>query len=155
MIRKLIRWARITKAGTDTEQFATQQLEYMGKVGEGLMVFPYGIHANVPADALALMFSVGGNPENRAAIAWTPKDRPQLAEGEVAFYHPRLPDMIIKLQANGEMLIQSGVKINIVAPETEFTGIVKANGKIIDDTHQHSQGNDSNGDTEVNIVGVL
>ena len=118
------------------------------------MVFPYGLHGNVPAGALALMFAVGGNPENRAAIAWTPKGRPELSEGEVAFYHPLIPNLIIKLQSNGEMLIQSEVKINIIAPETEFTGIVKANGKVIDDTHGHTQGNDSDGDTEASISGV-
>lgn len=155
MLRKLIRWARITKAGTDAEQFPVQQVEYMGKVADSLMVFPYGMHGNVPADSLGLMFAVGGNPENRATIGFAPQDRPTLEEGEVAFYHPLLPNLIIKLQASGEMLIQSDLKINIVAPETEFTGIVKANGKVIDDTHQHSQANDSNGDSQVNINGVL
>ena len=155
MIRNLLRWARITKAGDDDKAFATQQMEYLGKVAEGLIVFPYGLHGNVPPDSLALMFAVQGNPDNRAAIAWKPKDRPTLKAGEVAFYHPLLPNLIIKLKEDGKMLIQSDVKIDIIAPETEFTGTVKANGKIIDDTHQHSQPNDSAGNSQATIVGVL
>ena len=88
MLSKLIRWARITKAGSDDKAFPVQQMEYRGKVADGLIIFPYGLHGNVPADSLALMFSVGGSADNRAAIAYTPTDRPKLADGEVAFYHP-------------------------------------------------------------------
>lgn len=107
MFRNLLRWARIVSPGTDDKQFATQQMEYRGKIADGLIVFPYGLHGNVPADALALMFAVGGDPENRAAIAWTPKDRPQLAGGEVAFYHPPTDGWII-WRESGDLEIITG-----------------------------------------------
>ena len=81
LIKNIVRWAKITTAGTDDQQFATQQMEYLGKVADGIIVFPYGLHGNVPPDALALMFAVQGNPDNRAAIAWTPKNRPKLKSG--------------------------------------------------------------------------
>ncbi len=103
----MIRWARITKAGSDDQQFATQQMEYLGKVADGLIVFPYGLHGNVPPDALAMMFAIQGNPDNRAAIAWTPKNRPKLAEGEVAFYHPPT-DAFMIWRANGDLDIETG-----------------------------------------------
>lgn len=130
-------------------------MEYMGKTADGFMVFPYGLFANVPKDTLALMLAIQGNPDNRAAIACSVDNRPDLEEGETAFYHPLIPGLLIKLKADGKMSIESAVKIDIIAPETEFTGIVKANGKIIDDTHGHAQANDSGGNTEVNISGVL
>lgn len=107
MLKNLIRWAKITKAGSDDTQFATQQMTYLKKVGDGIMVFPYGTHANVPPGALALMFAVQGNPDNRAAIAWTPKNRPTLAEGEVAFYHPPTKAFII-WRASGDLDIETG-----------------------------------------------
>ena len=128
MLRKLIRWARISKAGTDDKQFAVQQVDYMGKTADTMMIFPYGTHANVPADSLALMFSVQGDAANRASIAWEPKERPTLAEGEVAFYHPLIPNFLIKLQANGEMLIKSDVKVFMDAPSTEITGDLTVGG---------------------------
>lgn len=124
MLRNLIRWARITKAGTDKEQFATQQMEYLGKVADGLIVFPYGIHGNVPPDALALMLAVQGSADNRAAIAWTPKDRPELKAGEVAFYHPPT-DAFIIWKENGDLDIETGnggtANININCKNVNLT----------------------------------
>lgn len=109
LIKNIVRWATITKAGSDDQQFATQQMGYLGKVADGIIIFPYGIHGNVPPGALALMFAVQGNPDNRAAIAWTPKDRPKLAEGEVAFYHPPT-DAFMIWRANGDLDIETGNK---------------------------------------------
>lgn len=158
MLRNLLRWARITKAGTDDKQFATQQMSYLGKVADGVMVFPYGIHGNVSVDALCLMFSVEGNPENRAAIAWTPKDRPKLAAGEVAFYHPPTGGSMI-WRANGDLDIQTKGDINITAANLNVTGethlddIVTSNDIDISHTHVHEQINDGNGDTEFDTEG--
>lgn len=179
MLRNLLRWARITKAGTDDQQFATQQMEYLGKVSDGLIVFPYGIHGNVPADALALMFAVQGNADNRAAIAWTPKDRPKLKEGEVAFYHPPT-DALIKWDEDGNLIITTGengagnVTLNCKDATVNATGSVAIttptltlngnfvvngtmtnNGKDVGATHGHAQANDSAGNSEANISGVL
>lgn len=153
MFRNLLRWARITKAGTDTEQFAVQQMEYLGKVADGIIIFPYGLHGNVPADSLALMLAVQGSADNRAAIAWTPKDRPTLKDGEVAFYHPPTDAFMIWRQ-NGDLDIEAGnggasninikaATVNLAADvnitgDTVFTGSVTANGKVIDDTHSHT-----------------
>lgn len=147
-IKNIVRFARITKAGSDDKQFATQQMEYLGKVADGLIVFPYGIHGNVPPDALALMFAVQGNPDNRAAIAWTPKNRPKLAEGENAFYHPPT-DAFIIWRANGDLDIETGNKgganininckqVNVTASESmtlttplaTFTGDVAIDGSL-------------------------
>lgn len=174
MIRKMLRWARITKAGSDDGQFAIQQMEYLGKLANGLIVFPYGLHGNVPADSLALMFAVGGDADNRAAIAWTPKDRPKLTEGEVAFYHPPTDGYVI-WRKNGDLDISSTAKVKVVATgdvevtsptvnitgdvnivgNTAFTGTVTANGKDISDTHSHTQGVDSRGDSQAVISGVI
>jgi len=169
LFRNTNRWARITKAGSDDKQFATQQLEYMGKVADALMVFPYGFHANISPDALVLMSAIGDDPENRAAIGGAAKNRPTLAEGEVAFYHPPT-DAFIIWRDNGDLEIETGnggtadinittTTINITADvniigNTTFTGEVTANGKDIGDTHGHAQGSDSNGDTQANISGV-
>ena len=163
--RNLIRWARITKAGSDDKQFATQQMEYLGKVADGLIVFPYGLHGNVPPDSLALMFAVQGNPDNRAAIAWAPKDRPKLAEGEVAFYHPPT-DAFMIWRANGDLDIETGSKgganininckqANITASESvtfttplaTFTGDVAIDGNLQVDVDFNNDGKATLGGT--------
>lgn len=130
MGRNIVRWSKITKSSPDDQQRPSQQMEYLGKVGDGIIVFPYGLHANVPPDILTLMFAIEGHSENRAAIPFNTTKRPKLAAGEVAFFHPLLPDMLIKLQANGKMLIKSGVSVDVDAPEATFSGNVTIAGDL-------------------------
>lgn len=131
MGKNVIRWSKITKSSPDTQQFPSQQMEYLGKVADGAMVFPYGIHGNIPADVLALMVSVQGNPDNRAVIGVIPKDRPKLADGEVAFYHPPT-DAFIIWRSTGELDIETGDNgtkdINIKASSVNITGDLQVSG---------------------------
>lgn len=87
-IKKLLRWVRSTKAGDDTGKYPVQQFEYMGKTIDAVVIYPYGHHANMPADVLAIAGAINGDSENRAVIGCLPPDRPQLAGGEVVLYHP-------------------------------------------------------------------
>jgi hypothetical protein len=116
MLRNLIRWARITKAGTDEGQFHTQQLEYLGKTANTVMVFPYGLHSNCTPDSLALMLSVQDNPENRASIAWSPKNRPVMASGEVCLYHPET-NSIISWRQGGNLEIKTDANIDVTCAD--------------------------------------
>ena len=182
MFKRLLRWARTVKAGSDTGQFAVQQVEYNGKLMNVLMVFPYGHHGNVPADALNLLMGIDCNTDEHAAIGWTPKIRPQLKDGEVTFYHPPTGGTATWKQ-NGDLDITTEYDINIVCKNLnitcenmtvnasseviinvpEFTlngnytsiGTMTNNGKDVGDTHRHSQGSDSDGDAEQDIIGVL
>lgn len=220
-LKNQIRWNTVTAAGEDDPtKFAVQQVEYLGKAADSTMVFPYGLHGNVPAGAFGIMFSVQDNPDNRATIAWTPKDRPQLKEGEVAFYHPPTDAFIIwtesgnleietgneatgsifidgsnidinvenganiyatdvlvsadtveidaaattvtgTLQVDGLATLNAGVAVNGAAGASVNGNInvtgntvlgtnVTSNGVNISDTHEHTQGNDSAGNTEQN-----
>lgn len=147
MLRNLLRWARITRAGSDAEQFAVQQTEYLGKVADTLIVFPYGVHGNAPPDALALMMAIQGNPDNRAAIAWTPKIRPKLAEGEVAFYHPPTGGLVVwrasgdlEITTKADVLIDcanltatasAGVTVNAVTATVNAIGSVTVTAPVV------------------------
>lgn len=160
-LHNLLRWIRVIRTGADDPtKFHVQQIEYMGKVADTLMVFPYGLHGNVPEDALGLMFSIQGNPDNRGVIAWVPKGRPILKGGEVAFYHPPT-DAFMIWRENGDLDIETGTggtgKINIKSNEviidgnltvtgiTTLSDTVTSNGKDISDTHTHT--GDSGGTT--------
>lgn len=160
MLRKLLRWGRITKSGDDTGQFPIQQTEYLGKAADAVIVLPYGFHANIPADALAMLFAIQGNPDNRAALPLSVKQRPQLAEGEVAFFHPETGSVVV-WKADGSLEIETLQSVTITAPTVTINGNLVVSGtmtnagKDVGSTHQHAQGNDSGGSTEQNIVGVL
>lgn len=140
MWRNLLRWARITKAGVDGKQFAEQQVSYMGKVADSVMVFPYGMHGNVPVDYLTVMAAMAGNAENRAVLGCLPKTRPELAEGETAFYHPPTNAFII-WRSTGALEIQTGEgggapitvvasQVDVTAPVINMTGDVTIDGNL-------------------------
>lgn len=150
-IKNMLRWARITKAGADDKQFPIQQMEYLGKVGDGVMVFPFGFHGNVTPDSLALMFAVQGHSDNRAAIAFDPKNRPKLAEGEVAFYHPPTgafmiwrSDGSLEIETANEGTANINIKANLnitgnlsVTGETALGETVTSDGTNISNDHVH------------------
>lgn len=113
MIRSLLRWARTTKVGDDTADFPVQQVGYLGKVGDSVMWFPYGMHANIPIDELVLMVSMQGNPEARVSIPGSPQKRVKpLAASEVVFFHPDTGSKL-HFKANGDIEIDSQKDVNI------------------------------------------
>lgn len=151
-IKNIIRWARITASGIDTRQYPVQQVEYKGKVGDCLMIFPYGHHANLTPESLVAMFAVEGDPNNRAGIGWTPTNRPVLAAGEICIYHPP-SGSIIKFNAAGGIDITAVEDVTLTAQDmtinldnlnvncsgtAAFTGALTSNGKDISDGHAHS-----------------
>ena len=108
MLRNLIKWATISAtAPAEAQQFAVQKVTYQGKVADSAVLFPYGLHANLPAGSLGLLFSVNGESDNRAMIGFDSKNRPQLLENETAFYHPPTGSYIKWTQA-GDLDIQVG-----------------------------------------------
>jgi len=61
----------------------------MGDTAEFVAIFPYGMHANLPVDALVTLFSVNGQEQNLAGIGEVPEKRiKNLESGEVVFFHP-------------------------------------------------------------------
>ncbi len=113
MVKSLLRWARTTKAGDDSKDFPVQQVGYLAKVGDSLMWFPYGMHANVPVDELVLMVSMQGNPEARVSIPGSPKKRVRpLASSEVVFFHPNTGSKL-HFKANGDIEIEATRDLNV------------------------------------------
>lgn len=156
-----MRWARVTAPGADADQFPVQQIEYLGKVANSFIVFPYGMHANVGADALALLFAVQGASGNKAAIAGSPQKRPKnLAAGEVVFYHPNTGSLI-HFRTNGDLdidtvkespgnvninVVQANItasdSVNITAPDTNITGDLDVSGDTTLGANVSSNGKD-------------
>lgn len=115
LIRSIARLARVTRAGDDSGDFPIAQVGYMGKVGDAVMWFPYGIHANVREDELAIILSMQGNPEARVALAGSPTSRPHPIEvGEFVVYHPPSGSKI-HFKANGDVEVDSKNDVRVTA----------------------------------------
>lgn len=127
-LRNIVRVGKITGPANNSDQFPVQQLTFKGKVADTLMVFPFGVYANVSTeDALALFFSIDGNEENRAAIAYTPQKRPtDLANGEIAVYHPATASFI-KFRNTGDIEIESTADVNLEGANVNITAATKVN----------------------------
>ena len=115
-IRSMIRWAEVTLTGADDGDFPIQQVTYLGKTGDAFMHFPYGYHANIPREALALMLSVSGRADARVALACSPMERPTgTASGEVVVFHP-LTGSSITFKSSGDIEIETAGEVTVTAP---------------------------------------
>lgn len=145
-IRNLLRWCKVTRdGGSDTDQFPVQQVGYLEKVGDALMWFPFGYHANIPAETLAIMLSMQGNREARVALPGSPIGRPAIAAGEVVIFHPATQSRI-HFKANGDIEVTTDTKIKVTAPLAELIGDLTVSGDVTVD-------GDVNVITDLNVSG--
>ncbi len=145
-IKNLLRWCKVTRdGGSDSDQFPVQQVGYLEKVGDALMWFPFGYHANIPAETLALMLSMQGNSEARVALPGSPVGRPAVAAGEVVVYHPATLSRI-HFKANGDIEVTTKTKIKVTAPLAELIGDMTVSGDV-------TVAGDVNVTTDLNVTG--
>jgi len=106
-IKRLIRIAKIVKAGDDTGNFPVQRISYYGKNIGCNILFPYGMHANLPVGSFVTAYSIGGDTENKVGFGGLPQERiKELPEGEVVFFHP-ITKSKIHFRNNGDIDIES------------------------------------------------
>ncbi len=173
-MKGLLRLARIVASSSDDKNFPVQQIEYLGRNCDATVWFPYGMHANLPPDVLAIAMSLNGNLETRYAFPSSPKERLEsplpnpLEEGDLLLFNP-VSKAYVYFKADGDININSTGTISITAPDIELTGDVDINGTMIRasdgrvtsaedvlsvsgvslQTHVHAQGVDSASDTQV------
>lgn len=133
-IRRLIRLARTSRPSVETKQQAQQQVEYLGKAAESIVVFPYGLHAAAPADTLAVLLAQLGNPE---ALLHMPAlvplaGRPAIppSPGDVVLYSP-VSKAEVRVTAAGAVVVTVGSTIfNLSAAGVVITGDVTITGNV-------------------------
>lgn len=151
-----IKRAIITKGGDDDTARPVQQLEYFGKTSEAEIIFPYGMHANLPKDSILVVFPILNQTSNHVALGGLPNERIQVEEGEVVFFHPLTKAKIhfkkdgnieidalekdIKINCNnasitaqGDVNLTASGELNVDAPTTNWTGNIVLTGDITQD----------------------
>lgn len=164
-LKRLLRFDNLLKF-FDGGAFRSARVKGLGKESTVYVVYPYGLTANAPVGSLCISWQVSGEESNRVAIADDPQNRPKnLEPGEVAVSN-HLTGSEVRFKANGDISITTSTDVNISATNLNVTGDVAIagdvaitgtnvmhNGANIGDTHIHSQGADSNGDSEVDTGG--
>ena len=145
-MRHLLRLARITRPERDpSARFPVHQVAYHGRTANAVAHFPYGMHANPGADVLALMVALSGNGEARLILPTSPESRPELAEGEVVWFHPGTGTSIhfredgsLAIEAVGDVVVESQGRASVAAPEirTASDSTRLSNSAETDDLHQ-------------------
>ena len=168
-------WARIRGKDKGLRR-PNQPASALGSLADVNTVSPYGLWADLPNDALLREVDPG-------VFVSVTETRPTDTErGDPVFFRPATNTRIIArnngdldistAEADGTVNIET-VSANITAsssvtidsPQSTFTGDVQVDGALNVDgdiiggskdylTHTHAQGNDSDGDTQVNTGGI-
>ncbi|MDH4122367.1 MAG: phage baseplate assembly protein V [Deltaproteobacteria bacterium] len=114
----------------------TQRLQVTLLIGETAYVEhaqPYGLEANPPADAQALVLFVGGDRAHGLAVAVSDRaSRPKnLAPGEVCLYSKHGNQIVEKSDGSIEVIPAAGKKVHVVG-DLDVTGNVTASGNVTD-----------------------
>jgi hypothetical protein len=139
-------WGRVT--GADKGQdVPVQQVEVLGRVGDCVIVSPYGLYADLPNDVL--LTEVG---EGKAASV-TVKRPDDLARGEPAFFHPETNSRVIARNDGSLELLVGDNSIKISESGVDITGTLTINGDAYLD-HGHA-GSATAPDGPVSNTGVV
>ena len=173
-IKSLFKIARLLSS-VNTGKFLQGQFGYMGTNARGQIFIPYGTIGRPPDGSQIALFAQNGNESNAIGFASDPKNRvkPNAAPGEhgIANYvsgsylfFPNNGDMLGEIQNNALFNCTGTFKIVIGNTVFEFSedGLTVTGDDpdvIVDGInlklHIHSQGNDGNGDSEVDTNGPV
>lgn len=131
MIKKW--WGKITRKGSEEGEYPIQQATYLGRVSDFFVLFPYGMHANLPIDQLGLLIDRQG----RIFMGTSAIGRITVEEGEVVFYHPKTKSKTL-YKNNGDIDIDTTTDtagdFNIITKNANITTsekvVVNATGDV-------------------------
>ena len=117
-------WAKITRKSDEQGEYAIQQATYLERVTDIFVLFPYGMHANLPVGQLGLLLS------DKIIMGTSAIGRITVEEGEVVFYHPGTKTKI-HFKASGDLDIESTNNVNIKATTVAVDGDLTVSGDVI------------------------
>lgn len=123
MLRTLIRWGvtTLTRRGGSGGETPIQQISFMDKGQDAVPWLPYGLAASVPPEKLAVVLAMLANSDSSVFLPGSPGEDPELAETEVALYHPPTGSKLHFL-ANGDALVEAqGQRILLSAAGVTIT----------------------------------
>ncbi|MCH9735875.1 MAG: hypothetical protein K0U78_15205 [Actinomycetia bacterium] len=105
-MNKGIKRSTITGENEDDTARPVQSINYFKRNTEAEIIFPYGVHANLPEGSLMVTIPILDQCSNLVAIGGMPNERIQVEQGEVVFFHP-VTKAKIHFKNNGDIDIDS------------------------------------------------
>ena len=119
-------WGKITRKGAEDGTYPVQQATYLDRVSDVFVLFPYGMHGNLPVDQLGLLIDQQG----RIFMGTSAVGRITVEEGEVVFYHPKTNSKI-HFKDSGDLDIESTNNVNIKATIVAVDGDLTVSGDVV------------------------
>lgn len=166
MDKYIIQSGQVSLPGKDNKPFPLTQIQAYGQAADVVVLNPYGMHSNPPADSYAITFAINGQNENRAALCYKPDIRQKdLKPGETVFgndvtgsrvFFDEDGNIIVNCENDENVTIKGACNITvdgdvtIVAPlvkvdgnfevtgDTALGAVVTSSGTNISNDHKHS-----------------
>lgn len=112
-LSNIIKRAAITLTNADDKVISYSQVKYLNNTALAENIYPYGMNANAPAGTISVLFTVGNNEGNLAAIPYCQSERfKNLKSGEVVVGSPSTGSYI-KFDQGKTISINSESEINL------------------------------------------
>ncbi len=112
-------WAKITRKSDESGVYPIQQSTSLGRISDVFVLFPFGMHANVPVDQLGLLIDRQG----KIFMGTSAVGRIVVEEGEVVFYHPKSKSKI-HFRDSGDVDVETQTDVNINANNVNIDAAV-------------------------------
>lgn len=137
MTNKNIQQGSVSLAGDDSGLMPVTQVQGYGQPYDAAVIWPYGMHGNLPVNSYTITFSINGQSENRAVIGFRPDLRQKnLKEGEVIFgnfttksttFYDKDGNIVVNCENDEKVTIKGASVVNI-AGDADIT--VGGNGSL-------------------------
>jgi len=130
--KNLIQLGQVSLPGDDSGPMPVTQVQSYGQASDVLVIWPYGMHGNIPVDSYTISWSINGQQENRAVIGFKPDIRQKnLKPGEVIFgnflrksttFYDDDGNIIVNCENDEKVTIKGASVINITGDATITVG---------------------------------
>ena len=84
----MIKYGAVSNETDDSGRVQVVQVRTQSVTRDFLALYPYGVFANAPKGALAVLFNLNGQEENKAGIPFIPQETFEGAEGRLKDLKP-------------------------------------------------------------------
>ncbi len=131
-LQNLVKVTKFVSPQKDGNNFYNAQLEYLGMSNEGGILYPYGLFANPPANAMGVTFNIMADQTNQVTIPFHPLKRfTGLKPGEVIVGNADTQTSI-KFDEDGNVTISSKGTVTIEG-DLVVTGNMTSTGDMVSD----------------------
>jgi phage gp45-like len=140
-LMNLMRFGRVSNTTSDTGNYPSTQISYLGKSKDVVSIYPYGFSAKAPLNNLAIVLNMG-QEEKSIAMPFSGDNRVKglkpgetiVGNWETGSYVKFKDDSSIEVISNSTVDVTTTGNTNITSPTVAITGNLTVSGTIVGDS---------------------